>query len=155
MQDDVSKRIDEILLELEKDELIKKNKLKILIIDDSETARRSVIRSLSSKKQIEFVEARNGVEGFMQLGRHSDIEVIFLDVNMPVMNGHEFFTKGMEAKVLSNIPVVMCTSVADRNTVIEFLRLGISAYIVKPYNEEEFLRIAQSVLSANKRKTRR
>ncbi|HON57650.1 MAG TPA: response regulator, partial [bacterium] len=97
----ISQRIDEILKELENEKVIvNEQKLKILIIDDSDTARRAIIRSLSTKKQIEFIEARNGIEGFMQLGRYnSNIDLIFLDYNMPIMNGSEFLQKGNEAKV--------------------------------------------------------
>ncbi|HPG31689.1 MAG TPA: response regulator [bacterium] len=150
--DSMNMQIERILKEIEYLDASANPKIQILIVDDSSTARRSIIHKLEDNSLFDFIEANNGIEAFVMLGKHPGIRMIFLDIEMPVLNGKDFYCKGKEAGVLNNIPVIMVTSTSDKKIVVDFLKMGIAAYIVKPYDEQEFLKIVRGVLSAIRKK---
>jgi len=59
-----------------------------------------------------------------------------MDVVMPGMNGLEALKRIREDKQLSEIPVVMLTSLTDSETVIESVQAGANDYVVKPYTAD-------------------
>lgn len=121
--------------------------LNILIIDDSATTR-SVIKKTLNLAGIplgEIHEAANGKEGLNCL--HDQwIDLVFVDINMPVMNGVEFVEKKNDDPALKSIPVVI---VSTDNTVArqEQLRAhGVQAFVRKPFTPEELKKIVADVL---------
>jgi two-component system chemotaxis response regulator CheY len=119
--------------------LIKKGILKmgnILIVDDS-----SLIRSVASKavKAVGHnpIIATNGEEG-IQACQENKIDLIFSDVNMPVMNGMEMVSKIKENEEFRYIPVVMLTTESGDEIKSEGKALGVKAWMVKPFNENKF-----------------
>jgi len=121
--------------------------LNILIIDDSATTR-SVIKKTLNLAGIplgEIHEAANGREGLTCL--HDQwIDLVFVDINMPVMNGVEFVEKKNDDPALKSIPVVI---VSTDNTVArqEQLRAhGVQAFVRKPFTPEELKKIIADVL---------
>ena len=62
---------------------------KVLVVDDSKTARKEVVRVVHNHG-ILTVEAKNGKEALAKLQDKDDISLVFCDVNMPEMNGIEF-----------------------------------------------------------------
>jgi two-component system chemotaxis response regulator CheY len=121
--------------------------LNILIIDDSATTR-SVIKKTLNLAGIplgEIHEAGNGQEGLASL-HEQWIDLVFVDINMPVMNGVEFVEKKNEDPALKSIPVVV---VSTDNTVArqEQLRAhGVQAFVRKPFTPEELKKIIADVL---------
>lgn len=108
--------------------------IKILLVDDSAT----MLRILKTSAQmviadVEILEARNGQEAFECLEKNTDISLILLDVNMPVMNGIEFLWKMREDGRFPNVKVIMQTTETGKLTVEKAMELGISGYLMKPY----------------------
>ena len=62
--------------------------------------------------------------------------MIMLDVVMPRMNGLEALKRIREDDVLSDIPVVMLTSLTDSETVVEAVQAGANDYVIKPYTAD-------------------
>jgi two-component system chemotaxis response regulator CheY len=108
----------------------------ILIVDDS-----SLIRSVASKavKAVGHnpIIATNGEEG-IQACQENKIDLIFSDVNMPVMNGMEMVAKIKENEEFKFIPVVMLTTESGDDIKQEGKNLGVKAWMVKPFNENKF-----------------
>jgi len=110
--------------------------IKLLTVDDSSTIRRvygNVLPRIFVDK-IELLEAENGIEGLKVLKNNPDIQLIFLDINMPEMNGKEMLATLRKNKEYDKIRVVMVTTEAEKKTVIQMMKLGANGYIVKPFN---------------------
>lgn len=86
----------------------------------------------------EFLEAENGKKAF-QLLEANTISIVFLDWNMPEMDGMDFLKKARGISHYKTLPIVMVTSEAARYNVVEALRMGATDYIIKPINEKVFL----------------
>lgn len=59
-------------------------------------------------------------------------DVIFVDMNMPLMNGKQFQSECTRLDELNNIPVLVLTTSSDQKTVEKSLRLGAWDYVTKP-----------------------
>ena len=110
---------------------------KILVIDDS----RMALALLSDIVQKNYASAtvynaENGQEGIDTIIKHPDIELIFVDWNMPVMNGVEFVKKIKSEPVMKNVKVIMVSTQNEREKISEVVKLGINGYLVKPYSPE-------------------
>jgi len=107
------------------------DKIKVLIIDDSAVVRQALEKTLSSDKEIEVVGTAS--DPYMAARKMQTVEpdVITLDVEMPRMDGITFLQKLMSQHP---IPVVICSSLADRGseTGIKALELGAVDIINKP-----------------------
>jgi two-component system chemotaxis response regulator CheY len=113
--------------------------MKILIVDDSSTLRRVLnigISKAMNNKSFTVLEAENGEEGLAVLHKNRDIDYVFLDVNMPVMKGDEMLKIMRADPAIKHIRVIMQTTVGIRERVAEFTELGISGYLLKPYNQD-------------------
>jgi CheY-like chemotaxis protein len=67
-------------------------------------------------------------------------DYIFLDINLPVMNGKEFLKQLKENKKLKNIPVVMCSTSSNNPEIEECRKIGAIDFVVKP---PEFKRLCE------------
>lgn len=59
-------------------------------------------------------------------------DIIFLDLNMPLMNGRQFLQKVKQMKDFRSIPVVILTTSSDRESIVETRRLGATDFLTKP-----------------------
>ncbi|MCL2294344.1 MAG: response regulator [Spirochaetes bacterium] len=110
----------------------------ILVVDDSHIMR-NIVKNIFSDLKIpcQFLEAANGKIA-LQLLENNKVNLIFLDWNMPEMDGMEFLKRAKSMPDYKDTPVVMVTSEAARYSVIEALQNGAADYIVKPINEKVF-----------------
>ncbi len=120
--------------------------MRILSIDDSKTIRLS-IKNLVEVIGMDLLEAENGQKGLDVLDAvEGRVDLILLDVEMPVMNGHEFLKKIKENRRYRAIPVIMLTSVSQKEKVIDAIRSGARQYITKPFSGEDVLaKIIQTI----------
>jgi len=120
---------------------------KLMLVDDSVTIRR-VIKNVISRMvvgEIEFIEAGDGEDALPILEEHSDIQVIFLDVNMPKMNGDIFLKTMRSKKEYDSIRVIMVTTEAEKSNVIRIMKIGANGFIVKPFTPETMKRALKPV----------
>jgi CheY-like chemotaxis protein len=117
--------------------------LTILLVDDDQDCRtfvRDAIRESGSDHRV--IECDNGYAALHYL-QHSDVDsrpgLIFLDVEMPGMNGLETLARIRSCSDWNDIPVVMLTGVADEEHMRRAAALGANSYTVKPARAEQFL----------------
>ena len=108
---------------------------KMLLVDDSRTVR-SVCRRTVKSLGFETLEAENGAVALEMMREHTDIDVVLLDWNMPVMDGLTFLKTLREESLPSQPVVVMCTTEADMSRIVEAMQAGADEYIMKPFTEE-------------------
>jgi CheY-like chemotaxis protein len=116
----------------------------ILTVDDSKALRLFIAKALSTF-DCETDEASNGFNAFFAIERARP-DLILLDVLMPVMEGWETLRRLKGAPELSDIPVIMLTSPADRPMIAELMSMGAAATLMKPFNEAALLEAVKSVL---------
>lgn len=118
----------------------------VLTIDDSKVVRTMVARHLQPYG-CTVVEAQNGLEG-LEAARQHHPDLILLDVTMPVMDGRQCLAELRKDEVCRTIPVVMLTAESGRDLVVELAKLGVSGYIVKPFEAATFDKEVVKVLGA-------
>jgi two-component system, chemotaxis family, chemotaxis protein CheY len=111
-------------------------KLNILIVDDSSTMRSMVkkILTLTGLPIGEFFEAGNGQEGLDQVAAHW-VDLVLVDLNMPVMGGLEMIKRLRENPDHSGIPIVVISTESSQARITDILSRGIH-FIHKPFRPE-------------------
>lgn len=115
--------------------------MKFLIVDDSSTMRRIIKNSLKRIGFDDIIEASNGKEA---LEIFTDANVVLTDWNMPEMDGLEF-VKRVRAQN-KTIPILMVTTNAAKDDIVEALKNGVNNYIVKPFTPETLKEKVEAVL---------
>ncbi|GHV94197.1 chemotaxis protein CheY [Spirochaetia bacterium] len=117
-----------------------------LVVDDSRIMRNIVKNTFATLKiPCEFLEAENGKKA-LQLLETNQISIIFLDWNMPEMDGMEFLKRVRSMPDYGSLPIIMVTSEAAKYNVVQALGEGATDYIVKPVHEKVFIeKISQIV----------
>lgn len=107
---------------------------RLLLIDDDEDDRSFFLEALSSiDPEISCTTAENGQDALDKLlSENPRPEVIFLDLNMPLMNGRQFLEEVRKNKQIPNIPVVILSTSSDVETKRQTSRLGAKYFITKP-----------------------
>lgn len=119
--------------------------MKALVVDDSMTIRRIVIKALSAAGITDYTEAANGLEAVAAVG-HEHFDVILLDWNMPEMSGIETLKAIRNLGIQTHI--IMVTTEAEKVRVIEAIRAGVNDYLMKPFTPgqlAEKIKAAQAV----------
>ncbi len=123
------------------------NKPVVLIIED-DTIARIVFKKLISRLEYTSYEALNGQEGLNVIDQHPEITHVFLDLNMPVLDGYGFLHYVNSSKKYSDLNIFI-TSVSDENEFISIVRnRNIDISNVKGYNKKPFdmAQLAQSLV---------
>lgn len=119
----------------------------ILVVDDSETMRVVIKRTIGMTgiETGEMLEAGNGKEALALLA-DAWVDVVISDINMPEMGGIELLKAMKEDDVLQNIPVIFISTEASSARMEEAKRLGVAAYVKKPFMPETIRAIMLDVL---------
>ncbi len=118
-----------------------------LAVDDSAMMRRILTRTLE-KIGYRVLTAKDGWEALELLNRNPQVQIIICDLEMPNLNGLELLHRLRQDSQLAQIPVAMLTSRSNDKHRTLAMSLGASAYLTKPYIEQEFLDELQKIFSA-------
>lgn len=122
------------------------NKITILAVDDIEMNLRIMRDVLRGLGEIDLLEARNGKEALAILAQRPDVDIVLLDLEMPVMNGFEALRYLKVHERFRGIPVIVVTS--DKSEVRKTLEMGADDFMAKPFDPEELkLRVMNHVRS--------
>lgn len=110
----------------------------ILIAEDSDTIRVIIVKILRQQGH-HVTEARDGIEAWEILQKDNNIDIILTDINMPNLDGHQLcrFVRGR--KELEFVPIIVVSTIADKEDIAMLLNSGADDYIIKPFATEEFL----------------
>tara|TARA_R110001632_G_scaffold33772_11_gene86568 strand:+ start:109 stop:534 length:426 start_codon:yes stop_codon:yes gene_type:complete len=129
--------------------ILGKIKLRILLIEDDTIEVMKLKRAISKlEMNHEIVEAKNGEEAIKLLTDNKELpDIIFLDLNMPKINGLEFLKILKKDKVLRFLPTIMLTTSSHRNDILACYDVGIAGYIIKPLNYDHYVEKIEMALN--------
>lgn len=118
---------------------------KVLIVEDSPTMRQLISFALKRLRGIRVVEANDGVDGLKKLSTES-FDLIFTDINMPVMDGLKLVSLVRSDPNHCEIPIVIITTEGAQEDRERALALGANDYITKPIQPNRILDVTRSLL---------
>jgi len=121
--------------------------MKVMAVDDASIMRRIIGRTVQEMGG-EFLEAENGKQAIDVLAAHpGEVNLIFMDWNMPVMTGFEALQQIKSNPATKDIPIVMATTEAGKADILKAISAGASAYIVKPFQKETLVAKIKEIMN--------
>jgi len=105
---------------------------KILIVDDSELVRQGLVLLLGHYRGTRILTAGDGAAALEQMRADPEIDLVLLDVSMPVMGGVATLTRIQKDGLPREIPVIVMASAAEEASARQCLALGAKASLTKP-----------------------
>lgn len=122
------------------------DKLKILIVDDSELNRELLAGMLEDEYEIYQVENGKKAIDILEENREQ-FKLVLLDINMPVMDGYEVLSIMKRRKWLDKLPVIVISAEISGESVKKVYELGASDYFVRPFNVAIVLRRVRNMIT--------
>lgn len=122
------------------------DKLKILIVDDSELNRELLAGMLEDEYEIYQVENGKKAIDILEENREQ-FKLVLLDINMPVMDGYEVLSIMKRRKWLDKLPVIVISAEIRGESVKTAYELGASDYFVRPFNAAIVLRRVRNTIT--------
>jgi CheY-like chemotaxis protein len=116
-----------------------KNK-RVLIVDDDER-NRYALSSYLDMLEMKVITANDGESALNMLRSGKTVDLILLDIMMPVMDGYEMLRLLRSDASLKDIPVIAVTARAMKGDDLKCLEAGASDYVAKPIDLKNFLSI--------------
>ena len=125
-------------------------KLKILAVDDNSISLATIEQELSDTYEV--IPLNSGLRALQYLRREKP-DLILLDIRMEQIDGIATLQEIRNMERCKNIPVIMLTSMRDKNMVMESAMLGVEDYVVKPFNKTDLHERVDRVLKKSMQKT--
>lgn len=117
----------------------------VLIVDDSEM-NREILKSML-EDEYDILEAEDGAKAIQMISDHfTDIKLVLLDINMPVMDGKEVLRVMGNKLWMEHIPVVCISSDSTDETLKVAYDLGVVDYFSRPFDRESVLRRVHNMI---------
>lgn len=116
---------------------------KILVVDDSISVRKNIIRKLETHG-FEIIEAADGIQGLEKV-RSCQLIAVITDVDMPRMNGIDFVSEIRRSEQYQTLPVVVVTSRRDEGTIQAMRDLDVRQVFTKPINDNMVKSLLHSI----------
>lgn len=126
----------------------KTTQARILVVDD-ESDIVSTVQYRLKFCEFDVITAYNGKEG-LEKAANEKPDLILLDINMPVMDGHEMLERLKNHPDLKDIPVIMLTAYSDKRDIAKAAEFGIADYVTKPF---DFTELMEKISTALENKT--
>ena len=121
------------------------NPITILVIDDDEFCLEMATTILKENFPYRILTALSGMDGVDVLKKNT-VHLILLDVTMPGWNGFKTLSVIREHVLMKDIPVIMLTASADRDSIIKASQLKVEDYIRKPFEPDELVsRVSKAI----------
>ncbi len=118
---------------------------RILIVEDSPTMRQLLVFALNRLRNVEIVEAEDGLEGLRHVSS-DDFDLALIDINMPVMDGLKLISRIRNEHKFRTMPIVVITTEGAREDRERALALGADEYLTKPIQANQVLAVVKGLL---------
>ena len=120
-------------------------KYKCLIVEDSPTMRQLLLFTLARIKDLEVVEAVDGVEALKQMAA-SRFDLFIVDINMPRIDGLKLIKHIHADEVTEGVPIVIVSEIKTKDDHRRASSLGVDAYITKPVHTSQIIDTVTALL---------
>lgn len=122
-----------------------KNNLIVLAVDD-DLINLKLLKSMLTKsgRVAEVIEAKNGSDAIGQLKARDDIDLILLDIIMPIMGGIEMLKVVRADDNLRQLPIIVLTT--DETKKSEALEFGANGFLMKPIRSDDLIKKIATVI---------
>lgn len=109
--------------------------MRALVVDDSRSVR-MILRGYLHELGFETLEAPDGQAAILILQQYTDLKLVLVDWNMPVMDGFTFLQSVRAQPAYAHLKIVMVTTETEAAQVLRALSAGANEYIMKPFSRE-------------------
>ena len=122
---------------------------KILIVDDSSLLHQMYKLVFMRYRGCKVVSAMNGLEALDKLSQEDGIELVLLDINMPVMNGLQFLQNIQDDENHKGLPIIIVSTEGKEEDTLRGLSMGARGYIKKPFQPAELHSMIEKIFSGS------
>lgn len=119
----------------------------ILVVEDSPTMRQLITFAMKRIPNSRVIEATDGVDALKKLSSEK-IDLILADINMPVMDGLKLVSLVRSNASYQKIPIIIITTEGAKEDRERALALGANAYLSKPIQTQELIKIVNSFIGS-------
>lgn len=119
----------------------------VLIVDDSETMRAVITKTIRmTGLPLHQLHAAENGKAALEILEKNWIDIVFADINMPVMSGIEMVDKMKETGQIRATPVVIVSTEGSQTRIEELIAKGVRAFVRKPITPELFKELVEKIL---------
>ena len=122
--------------------------IRFLVVEDSPTMRQLITFSLKRIPGAKIVEASDGVDALKKL-KEERFDLIVSDINMPLMDGLKLVSMIRNDPANQSIPIIIVTTEGSQADRDKGLALGANAYLSKPIQTNELLKVVKELLKTD------
>lgn len=117
----------------------------ILLLEDNDFIRENTIEIL----ELSNYEVLSGIDGTkgLELLQRKTPDLILCDIQMPQMNGYDFYIATRTNTLFSSIPFIFLTAFSEKKDIEKAVEMGARDYIIKPFDADELIRIVEKYLN--------
>jgi len=116
----------------------------VLIVDDDQFIRRLIATTLEDVSRLELHEAADGLEA-LEIARREQPALVFLDVDMPGLNGIDACRRLREEEATSDATIVMLTATQGESVERRAEAAGADLFLTKPFSPLDLLRLVDQL----------
>ncbi|MFZ5468965.1 MAG: response regulator [Myxococcota bacterium] len=119
-----------------------------LVVDDSQAMRKSLMYALQRMGNVVCVEAQDGAEALRKFAEGA-FDIVLTDINMPLLDGLKLIGHIRQDKKKSAVPIIVITTESAETDRARAMKLGASAYLVKPVQAPLVLETVKQLLEVD------
>ena len=116
-----------------------------LVVEDSPMMRQLIVFALHRMRELEVIEADDGVDAMRKLAG-SKFDIVVTDINMPIMDGLKLVKRIRSDEAHKNVPIIIITTEGSQEDRSRALALGANAYITKPIQAPQVIAKVKELL---------
>ena len=109
---------------------------RVLIVDDDTQCSETMGLYLQGNARVHIV---NGGRSALDYVQQNQVDVILLDVEMPIMDGFVTLEQLRKIESCINVPIILITGRSDKNTIFNSSSMGVDGYLIKPVSQETLI----------------
>ena len=119
--------------------------LHALVVEDSPPMRKMIVFALSRIRQLQVVEADDGVDALRRIAG-AKFDIIITDINMPILDGLKLVKRLRADEAYKDVPIIIITTEGAEEDRQRALALGANAYITKPIQAPQVIQLVRETL---------
>ncbi|WP_106390250.1 response regulator [Enhygromyxa salina] len=117
-----------------------------LVVEDSPPMRKMIVFALSRVRELDVVEADDGVDALRRIAG-TKFDIIITDINMPILDGLKLVKRLRADENYKDVPIVIITTEGAAEDRQRALALGANAYITKPIQAQQVISLVREILT--------